>query len=98
MAINLVIGVSHITLVVDDKEVYTRNLNLIDNCSTFSNAWVHLNYFGIKSDSAPWESLLKYEIDKGGRVVLFKHIQEPLYPEEIVKDLPVIAENENVII
>lgn len=101
LVINLIISISLIAftpiITLEKKSTY-QNIELPDECAVLSNAWVHLNYFGITSQSAPWEQLLAYEVNQGSRIVLFKHIRDPQYPDAAFKSLPKIKENAQFII
>ncbi len=101
LAINLIISSLIIILTPvpehEKKETY-KSIPISKDCSIFSNTWVHLNYMGIKSQSAPWEQLLDEEVNNGSRIILFKNIRDPKYSEEKLSKLPRIIENNELII
>ena len=63
----------------NELDVYRTSLPYLDNCTLLSNTWVHMNYLGVVAAPAPWEKLVKENIDKGNRILLFYDASEPNY-------------------
>jgi len=82
LAISLVSGV---LFTLKEGDVFKENMNFykntvhalkdqINNCTLSSDVYVPLNYLGIKCDIPPRNEILKYKIEEGYRVLLFKNI------------------------
>jgi len=84
----------------ESGQKYREPLQYLDDCAVLSNGWIFLNYYGMPSEGAPWERLLKEKISKGYRAVFFKNIPEPEYAKSprFNESYPVIKEAKDYII
>ncbi len=64
-------------------------------CATQSNVWVPLNYYGRLSEPFPYMEQVNDSIRDGYRILLMKHVHDPLYVanETFLHGFPVIEEN-----
>lgn len=87
---------------LDDSTIYETVASKLklDDCMVMSNAWPYLNYFGVVSDSNPWEGMVDYQIQMGKRIVLFKSLGEPEYVknETYLSQFPVIENTSEYVI
>ena len=97
--LNFMLG-SLFFLRLEDPTVYRNLISELDECMLRSNAWVYFNYQGIPTDVAPRKELVKQEIERGKRILLFKHIEEPEYvkDENFLKQFKTIKKTEEYII
>ena len=84
----------------NELDVYRTSLPYLDNCTLLSNTWVHMNYLGVVAAPAPWEKLVKENIDKGNRILLFYDASEPNYVknENFLNEFPIIKKTDNFIL
>jgi len=62
-----------------DANIYASALKDLDNCMVSSNAWVYVNYLGVKAEPYPHENLINKRINEGYRLLFFKNVGEPAY-------------------
>lgn len=71
--------------------------NLNKNCMSMSNVWPFLNYFDISTEPYTSKNQLKEKIQKGYRILFFKHTQTPYYIQNktFMESMPIIKQTEN---
>lgn len=84
----------------DKLENYQEALPYLDNCSTYSNNWVYLNYLGKNTKPDPYKGLIEEKINNGSRILIYYSNIESFYMknETFVKNLPIITKNELFIV
>jgi hypothetical protein len=84
----------------DDIKNYKESLPYLNNCSTYSNNWVYLNYLGKNVQPDLYKEQFKSKLEKGYRILMFYNNPENLYikDENFLKDLPVIEKNDKFIL
>jgi len=86
--------------VSDNLDTYKESLKHLDDCSTYSNNWVYINYLGKNTKPDLYKEQYKSRLDKGERILMFYNNLENLYikNETFLKDFPVIEKNEKFIL
>ncbi|MFP4567627.1 MAG: hypothetical protein ACLFN8_01655 [Candidatus Woesearchaeota archaeon] len=76
-----------------------EQLNLT-HCQLASNNWPQLNYINVATKPSPRQQQLNQTINEGTIIALYKKTNEPEYTQNrtIMNHLPIIYENENIII
>jgi len=56
----------------------------LDKCAVLSDAWVHMNYYGINTENPPANRLINKYVERGYVFVYFAHIEklQEKYPKE----------------
>ena len=69
-------------------------------CMAQSNVWIALNYFGTPSEPYPNTEDFSASMEKGYRVILFKHTRFPEYMnnESFMNQFPVLEDSEGLIV
>lgn len=83
-----------------DSTNYKDLIPKLEGCMAESNAWLYFNYHGKPTATYPRKEMVSREIEKGNRVVLYRHIFEPeyIFEEEFLAQFQIIENTTEYII
>ena len=81
----------------EDAQFY---VDIKEECTMMSNAWVYFDYHGIPTEPYPFREFVNDSINQGYRIILYKWITEPDYNknETFLAQFPMIENNTNYVI
>ncbi len=68
------------------------------NCSTLSNVWVPLSYYGLPTTPSPREQQLNQKIEEGYRIVVYHKEERDITDPDQISKLPIIENNPKYLI
>ena len=84
----------------DNLKNYEQALPYLENCSTYSNNWIYLDYLGKNTRSDLYKEQFKSKIEKGDRILMYYNDLENPYikNESFIKNLQIITRNDKFIL
>ncbi|MBI4163997.1 MAG: hypothetical protein HY512_03985 [Candidatus Aenigmarchaeota archaeon] len=78
---------------IDFKEIAVKV-----NCSTMSNVWVPLSYYGLPTIPSPREQQINQKVEQGYRIVVYHGEERDITDPDQISKLPIIENNPKYLI